>query len=175
MHISNECAHCSAGVRSRRREFSDQIWSVLITWGEVDKSLVMEPICDDCYNEFRETLIDRANELEMALADPAGYQKIYAQQQKQEQVALKKVANASTPKPVAAKPKPAAAKSKPDAKSKVTPVSKKKKSTPATKKKASKKTTKKTNKKEVSCLTHKNIHYYLTTFFLNFIQNLNLY
>lgn len=90
MHISNVCEHCLAQTRSRKRELSDQIWSVLIAWGEVDKSLVDNPICEDCYNEFREVLIDRAQELETALADPEKYhaaiQKEQAKAQKSSQV-----------------------------------------------------------------------------------------
>lgn len=162
MHISNECGHCAAATRSRRREFSDQIWSVLITWGEVNRSLVDEPICDDCYNEFRETLIDRARELEMALADPVGYKKAYEAEKKAEKAVVrqlvqtsqvkekpKKKAPSSTTKTATAskaKKKPAPKKKAPAAKKKTTKT-KKKVTKPAASKKTTKKTTKKAKKK----------------------------
>jgi len=71
MQVSIECSNCGAMAKSRRREFSDQVWAVLIAWGEVEPGAVDHPICDDCYNELRDILIDRATEYEAALADPS--------------------------------------------------------------------------------------------------------
>jgi hypothetical protein len=53
--------------RCRRRDFSQQAWAVLLVWEEVQKSTVDQSLCDDCYNELRETLIDRTDEIESAL------------------------------------------------------------------------------------------------------------
>ena len=70
MQISNVCTNCSGEVKSRRRDFTEQAWTVLVLWGEVHKRAVDQPLCDHCYNELREVLIDRAEEIEAALAAP---------------------------------------------------------------------------------------------------------
>jgi hypothetical protein len=67
MHSSQFCAHCSADAKCRRRDFNEQIWSVLLVWGEVEVKTVDKPLCEDCYNELREVLIDRASDIEVAL------------------------------------------------------------------------------------------------------------
>ena len=74
MHISSTCAHCHENTKSRRRDFSEQTWSVLLVWGEIQKPTVDQPICDHCYNELREILIDRSQEIEVAVnpGDDAG-------------------------------------------------------------------------------------------------------
>ncbi|MDA9951303.1 hypothetical protein N9D31_01885 [Oligoflexaceae bacterium] len=143
MHISNECGNCEISARSRRREFSDQIWSVLITWGEVGKSLVDSPICDDCYNEFRETLIDRATELELALADPAKYDKMIKEQQAKEKEENKKAAKTKAKATVKEKPK------KKETTAVAKKVSKKKAAKKVAKKVAAKKTGKTAKKSRV--------------------------
>lgn len=74
MHISSNCAHCKENVKSKRRDFNEQTWAVLLVWGEVDRVAVDQPLCSDCYEELREVLIDRAGEIEMALQQPAGAQ-----------------------------------------------------------------------------------------------------
>ena len=61
------CAHCGAANKSRNREFSAQIWAVLHHWGEVDGSVVGRPICDSCYRELRNLLIDRSEEMESVI------------------------------------------------------------------------------------------------------------
>ncbi len=71
MHIAMNCAHCQEQTKSRRREFSEQTWTVLLVWGEIQKSTVDQAICDSCYNELREILIDRSEEIEVALSQPA--------------------------------------------------------------------------------------------------------
>lgn len=70
MQISNVCTNCSGEVKSRRRDFTEQAWTVLVLWGEIQKRAVDQPICDHCYNELREVLIDRAEEIEAALKTP---------------------------------------------------------------------------------------------------------
>ena len=83
MQTANVCANCSGHARSRRRAFTEQAWAVLTVWGEVGRNAVDQPLCDHCYNELREVLIDRAEEIEAALTQP-----VPAQTQK---VAAKKV------------------------------------------------------------------------------------
>jgi hypothetical protein len=74
MHISSNCAHCKENVKSKRRDFNEQTWAVLLVWGEVDRGAVDQPLCGGCYEELREVLIDRAGEIEVALQQPAGGQ-----------------------------------------------------------------------------------------------------
>jgi len=74
MHISSNCAHCKEKVKSKRRDFNEQTWAVLLVWGEVDRVAVDQPLCTDCYEELREVLIDRAGEIEKALQQPAADQ-----------------------------------------------------------------------------------------------------
>ena len=61
------CAHCGTENKSRNRDFSAQIWAVLLYWGEVDDAVVNQPICDSCYRELRNLLIDRSEEMENVL------------------------------------------------------------------------------------------------------------
>ena len=41
----------------------DRAIAALVSWGELDESLVDQPICDDCYEELREALIDGESEV----------------------------------------------------------------------------------------------------------------
>ena len=66
MHSQQDCANCGTEEKCRRRDFSEQAWTVLLLWNEVDKSAVDQPICQPCYDELREVLIDRADEIEAA-------------------------------------------------------------------------------------------------------------
>ena len=59
------CPYCNTNQKCRQRNFSDQIWATLVLWKEIQASAISQPLCDDCYNELREVLIDRASELEM--------------------------------------------------------------------------------------------------------------
>ncbi len=70
-HVAESCCNCGEDTKSRRREFSEQAWTVLVLWSEVQTAAVDQPICEGCYNELREVLIDRAEEIESALAEPA--------------------------------------------------------------------------------------------------------
>jgi hypothetical protein len=67
--VSESCSNCCTDVKSRKRDFSEQAWSVLVLWHEIQKTVVDQPICEDCYNELREVLIDRATEIEVALKE----------------------------------------------------------------------------------------------------------
>ena len=64
------CANCQTMAKCRRRDFSEQAWAVLLSWEEVQKAAVDQSICNDCYDELREVLIDRADEIEAALHAP---------------------------------------------------------------------------------------------------------
>jgi len=70
MHISQGCAHCSNDIRCRRRDFSEQAWAALVVWGEVERNTVDQPVCDDCYSDLRDILIDRADEMVAAASQP---------------------------------------------------------------------------------------------------------
>ncbi|MEZ4741228.1 MAG: hypothetical protein R3B45_02075 [Bdellovibrionota bacterium] len=61
------CPNCSTNLARRRRDFSEQALTVLLIWGEISADCVDQPLCDDCYDELREVLIDRADEVELAL------------------------------------------------------------------------------------------------------------
>jgi uncharacterized protein with PIN domain len=70
-NVSMTCANCEEDAKCRRRDFSEQAWTVLALWNEVQATAIDQPICEDCYNELREVLIDRADEIEVALSEPA--------------------------------------------------------------------------------------------------------
>lgn len=69
--MSNHCSHCQLDTKSRRRDFSEQTWTVLHVWGEIDSRTIDQPICESCYNDLRYVLIDRTDEIESTLADHA--------------------------------------------------------------------------------------------------------
>ena len=66
--ITNSCSVCSEERKSRTREFSTHAWTALTIWGEVEQSTFGQPICEGCYREMRDLLIERAEELH-AMAD----------------------------------------------------------------------------------------------------------
>jgi hypothetical protein len=68
-NVTEACANCSTDTKCRRREFSEQAWSVLVLWNEITPTVVDQPICDHCYDELREVLIDRADEIEAAVTE----------------------------------------------------------------------------------------------------------
>ncbi len=65
------CARCSSDSNLRLREFSDQAFAALLVWEEIGSNAIGNPICEDCYAELREVLIDRASELLEAAKMPA--------------------------------------------------------------------------------------------------------
>ncbi|MGE0174864.1 MAG: hypothetical protein AB7T49_18880 [Oligoflexales bacterium] len=69
MYQTNQtCGNCSDESRKTRyRDFNPQIWSLLVQWREVDDGVVGRPLCDPCYQELRELLIDRSEEMEIAI------------------------------------------------------------------------------------------------------------
>lgn len=66
LQFSHLCAACHGHSKSAKREFSDQAWSALVTWGEVSHEAVDQPLCNDCYFNFRDVLIDRAADIAAA-------------------------------------------------------------------------------------------------------------
>lgn len=61
------CTNCGVHSTSRRRVFSEQAWTLLLLWNEITPSAVEQPMCDVCYDDLRETLIDRNEEVEQML------------------------------------------------------------------------------------------------------------
>ncbi len=108
MHISSSCSNCSTKTRCRKRDFSEQAWSVLLAWGEVDPEVVDQPVCDDCYVELRDILIDRATDVEVALASPTDLRAQIAAAKAAPKVVAKTTKKMPAP---AKKSKPAAARS----------------------------------------------------------------
>ena len=62
----HECPMCGEDRVLKPRVFSDQAAAALLVWGELEQEMLGKPICDSCYGELREVLIDRADELETA-------------------------------------------------------------------------------------------------------------
>lgn len=61
--VLQECSNCKCMARARRRDFSSQAWTVLLFWNEIGKEAVDQAICDECYGDLRDILIDRADEI----------------------------------------------------------------------------------------------------------------
>lgn len=60
---SHKCPRCFDVAKLRYRDFSDQALAALVTWGEMEAKTVGQPFCNSCYEDMRETLIDRVDEL----------------------------------------------------------------------------------------------------------------
>jgi len=59
-----KCHNCLAAQPSFRRTFSEQAWAALKQWDEVSEETRHQPICSDCYEELRDVLIERSEEIE---------------------------------------------------------------------------------------------------------------
>jgi hypothetical protein len=70
-NVSDCCSHCGEETKSRRREFSEQAYSALLVWGEIQASTVDQAICENCYIELRDVLIDRADDIVQAAQESA--------------------------------------------------------------------------------------------------------
>jgi hypothetical protein len=66
---TSNCGNCGNESSCRRRVFSEQAWTMLLLWNEINPQAVDQAICDECYQEIREILIDRHDEVEAALQD----------------------------------------------------------------------------------------------------------
>ena len=58
------CAVCANQNKAISREFSSTAWSVLVAWEEVSFSDQNSPMCEQCYWDLREVLIDRSKEID---------------------------------------------------------------------------------------------------------------
>ena len=65
--LEGNCSNCGVGAKCRYRTFSEQAWTVLLIWKEINPAAVERPICDECYIEMREILIDRSHDIEIAM------------------------------------------------------------------------------------------------------------
>src|SRR5881628_3636872 len=83
MSAQTRCAICDEERKTRHREFSPHAWTALTVWGEVQSSQNGQAMCNSCYSDFRDLLIERSNEVEhyalnslndlVAVHDLAGY------------------------------------------------------------------------------------------------------
>jgi len=60
---SQECPRCANQARLSKRTFSDQALAALIVWSDLTENLIDESICDDCYGELRDILIERIEDV----------------------------------------------------------------------------------------------------------------
>lgn len=58
-----ECPRCEMSARLSKRSFSEQAVSALVTWGDMNANLIGQDICDACYAELRDILIERSEDL----------------------------------------------------------------------------------------------------------------
>ena len=64
--VTSKCSNCDREQKTRYRDFTNQVWSLLIQWGEIQESTVNKPLCETCYEDIRSLLIDRSEEVEQA-------------------------------------------------------------------------------------------------------------
>lgn len=82
----HKCPRCSGEEKTRVRSFSDQATAALVVWGELNKKLLGQPLCDSCYTELRDVLIERADELargELLAPEPVVARETVAAQKKE--------------------------------------------------------------------------------------------
>ena len=58
-----QCSNCGCDGRVTVREFSMKAMHSLLAWNEVTEDLSSKPICNICYSDLREILIERADEI----------------------------------------------------------------------------------------------------------------
>lgn len=68
MNKTQRCENCLEDSKCYRRNFSAQVWSLLLHWNEVLPTAVDQPICEPCYQDLRGVLIDRSEEMERVLS-----------------------------------------------------------------------------------------------------------
>ena len=123
MQAHQNCSNCLAESRVRHRDFSEQVWSLLLVWGEISESSVDQLLCDDCYRDLREVLIERGPEMEAALkGGPAALQPAVAVQRKSAATVTKEIVK----EPVAKNAAPAAKEAKATKSAKAAPAPAKK-------------------------------------------------
>lgn len=60
---TQECPRCANLARLQKRTFSDQALAALVVWNDLPEKLIDESICDDCYAELRDILIERIEDV----------------------------------------------------------------------------------------------------------------
>lgn len=55
---SSKCPRCEVQAKLRPRDFSDQAIATLVSFGDLDKKQVGVPVCDECYDDLRDLLIE---------------------------------------------------------------------------------------------------------------------
>ena len=68
MSTQTRCIVCDEERKLRYREFSPHAWTALTVWGEVEPTQYGQAMCNACYSDFRDLLIERANEVELYAA-----------------------------------------------------------------------------------------------------------
>lgn len=63
-NLECKCPICELSKKVRHREFSAQAWSFLVVSGEIQADAVGDALCEDCYKDMREYLIDSFTEVE---------------------------------------------------------------------------------------------------------------
>ncbi len=58
-----DCPRCGNAARLEKRPFSDQALAALIIWGDMEQSLIGQSICEECYTEMRDILIERGEDI----------------------------------------------------------------------------------------------------------------
>lgn len=52
------CPRCSSEGKLKQRSFSAHAVTTLVASGELEEGMADQAICDDCYEDLREALID---------------------------------------------------------------------------------------------------------------------
>ncbi len=60
---SSNCPRCELNAKLRPRDFSDQAIATLVSYGDLDKNHVGVPVCDECYSDLRDMLIEHERAL----------------------------------------------------------------------------------------------------------------
>lgn len=53
-----KCPRCEAQAKLRPRDFSDQAVATLISHGDLQKKDVGASVCDECYDDLRDAMIE---------------------------------------------------------------------------------------------------------------------
>lgn len=65
-----KCPRCEATAKLRPRDFSDQAIAILVSEGDLEKKHVGASVCDECYDDLRDMLIENHRELAQKTAAP---------------------------------------------------------------------------------------------------------
>lgn len=67
------CNVCGEERKIRYREFSPHAWTALVHWGEIRAETIGQPMCNGCYGEFRDQLMDRGEEVAALAKEVSNY------------------------------------------------------------------------------------------------------